>query len=303
MFFKLVGWDFAESGARPPDFAEMFQALGVVINVSALQNGLVTISNTESRRNELIQSLLEILKERRLTRHEALKLRGRLQFAAGNIFGRVAKRALSVVAWHAYGCGTPKLDDKAIMALRLHVKLLELGRPRELRPSSNSVWFLQTDASYEPSDDGTFSGIGAVLFYPLCSFSRSSCLVTWYSPWILLAKRMLSSSANFSLFSAPSTFGVMWSPMQWWYTDNNAVRDALIAGHTINGLAKRILVATFGLECEKQLTPWYARVPIDSNMADGPSRLKVERVLELGACVCDVDASQCWAALLAYAGR
>ena len=98
MFFKLVGWDFAESGARPPDFAEMFQALGVVINVSALQNVLVTISNTESRRNELIQSLLEILKERRLTRHEALKLRGRLQFAAGNIFGRVAKRALSVVA-------------------------------------------------------------------------------------------------------------------------------------------------------------------------------------------------------------
>jgi hypothetical protein len=76
----------------------MFQALGVVINVSALQNGLVTIGNTESRRNELIQSLLEILKERRLTRHEALKLRGRLQFAAGNIFGRVAKRALSVVA-------------------------------------------------------------------------------------------------------------------------------------------------------------------------------------------------------------
>ena len=62
------------------------------------------------------------------------------------------------------------------MALRLHVKLLELGRPRELRPSSNSVWFLQTDASYEPSDDGTFSGIGAVPLPPVQFFSKQlSC--------------------------------------------------------------------------------------------------------------------------------
>ena len=42
MFFKLVGWDFAESGAKAPDFAEMFQALGVVMNVSALHGGLST---------------------------------------------------------------------------------------------------------------------------------------------------------------------------------------------------------------------------------------------------------------------
>ena len=42
MFFKLVGWDFAESGAKAPDFAEMFQALGVVMNVSALHGGLAT---------------------------------------------------------------------------------------------------------------------------------------------------------------------------------------------------------------------------------------------------------------------
>ena len=81
------------------------------------------------------------------------------------------------------------------------------------------------------------------------------------------------------------------------------VRDALIAVHRTNARAKGILVATLGLECEKQLTPWYARVPTDSNLADEPSRLKAERVLQLGACPCDVDVSQCWAALLAYAEK
>jgi len=51
-------------------------------------------------------------------------LRGRLQFAAGNIFGRIAKSALSVVTMHAYGGNSPKLDEKAVMAmaLRLHLK-------------------------------------------------------------------------------------------------------------------------------------------------------------------------------------
>ena len=67
------------------------------------------------------------------------------------------------------------------------------------------------------------------------------------------------------------------------YTDNNDVRDSLIAGHTTNVLARGILNATLGLEFEHQLTPWYARVPHDSNLADGPSRLDFGVCLQLGA--------------------
>ena len=32
MFFKLVGRDFAEAGAKAPDFADLFQGLGVVLS-------------------------------------------------------------------------------------------------------------------------------------------------------------------------------------------------------------------------------------------------------------------------------
>jgi hypothetical protein len=50
--------------------------------------------------------------------------------------------------------------------------------------------------------------------------------------------------------------------------------------------------------------PWYARVlPTDSNLADGPSRLRLEQVLQLGASACEIDALQCWDALLAYARK
>lgn len=73
----------------------------------------------------------------------------------------------------------------------------------------------------------------------------------------------------FALFCAFYVWGDVISDAVVIYTDNNAVRDTLIAGHATNGLAKRILVATLGLECEKQLTPWYAKVPTDSNRPMG----------------------------------
>ena len=50
MVFKLVGWQFAETGDKAPSFSVLFNALGVCINVSQLHNGLVMVGNTESRR-------------------------------------------------------------------------------------------------------------------------------------------------------------------------------------------------------------------------------------------------------------
>lgn len=84
----------------------------------------------------------------------------------------------------------------------------------------------------------------------------------------------------FALFCAFLAWGHEMSDAVVIYT-NDAVRDALIACHAANTLARKILVAALGLECEKQLAPWYARVTTDSNLADGPSRLQLERVLQL----------------------
>ena len=50
---------------------------------------------------------------------------------------------------------------------------------------------------------------------------------------------------------ASSLFGAkMFLVRCFFYTDNNDVRDALIAGHTTNALARKIVVATLGLERE-----------------------------------------------------
>lgn len=137
MYFKLLGWVFAETGEKAPEFNQLFQALGVNICVQSLHVGLVTVGNTESRRHELIQFISKVIETRQLARHDALRLRGRLQFAAGQVFGRIANK-----------------------------RFLELGRPRELKMAAEKPWFIQTDACYDSSEDGVMAGIGAVLFNP-----------------------------------------------------------------------------------------------------------------------------------------
>ena len=234
-----------------------------------------------------------------------MKLRGRLQFAAGNLFGRIARSSLAIITQHAYISVSSKLDPRSVMALQLHVKLLKHSRPRELRASANNVWFIQTDACYEPGDDEVFAGVGAVLFnsagQPLKFFGQR------LSPELL--KRLNPTSKKnatfecefFAFFTAFLLWGSETMDAVVIYTDNNAVRDSMTSCHTANDVAKKILAATLGVECEQQLTPWYSRVPMDSNLADGPSRLKFDQ--RLGACISNVDLQKVWDKLEALAEK
>ena len=228
---------------------------------------------------------------------ETLRLRGRLQFACGQIFGRVAKTALGVVTNHAYGGNSSRLN-KAILALTLHRHLLSFGRPREMRVSCDDSWHIQTDACYEPCEGGIFSGIGAVLFNPagqkVSFFSQrlEDEMLERLNP--TGKKTAIYESEFFALFCA----FLIWLPRLpnsvVIYTDSNRVRDTLISCCASGGASKQILVATLALECEGQLTPWYARVPTDSNCADAPSRLVTDELTKLGADQTALDVEDCW---------
>lgn len=86
-------------------------------------------------------------------------------------------------------------------------------------------------------------------------------------------------------------------------TDNNGVRDTLIACSTRNAVARKILTATRAVESTLQLTPWYARVPTDSNFSDGPSRFCCQKLLAMGAIRCRLDGDECWAELLSLSEK
>ena len=49
---------------------------------------------------------------------------------------------------------------------------MELGKPRELRATSEKPLFIQTDACYDSMEDGVMAGIGAVPLQPCRASSQ-----------------------------------------------------------------------------------------------------------------------------------
>jgi hypothetical protein len=175
--------------------------------------------------------------------------------------------------------------------------------PRELRPTVDDTWYIQTDACFEPGEEPVFSGIGAVLFNPprgerVRFFPQrlDTEILKKFNPQG--KKIAIYECEFFALFCSFLVWMPLFSKSVVIYTDNNAVRDTLISCSTSHSLVRMILIATLDLECEGQLTPRYARVPTDSSCADAPLRLSVQQLLYLGVEQTCLDVKDCWDKML-----
>ena len=81
-------------------------------------------------------------------------------------------------------------------------------------------------------------------------------------------------------------------------TDNDGVRDSLIACQTSSVKGEPILEACLKIEYELGMNLWMSRVPTDSNKADDPSRGHVEPLVATGCCSQHVDVQHMWNVLL-----
>ncbi len=55
--FDLLGWRFARDGEKANDFSLCFSALGIQMDLSKFNEGIVEFSNTLKRTEELIQTI------------------------------------------------------------------------------------------------------------------------------------------------------------------------------------------------------------------------------------------------------
>ena len=275
--FRLLGWKFAEGGTKAPPFDKTFSALGVDIDVSNMSNGQVKIDNTASRKKDLCETIETCLKANKLSRHDALKLRGRMQFTAGQVYGRVAKTCLGHVTMHAYSTKGAMLDSSTAKALALYNQMLMNQGPRCLSCWSSDTWYFFTDASFEMENDVVTSGHGGVLVSPtgkpvrFFSGNLSKDHVALLNPkglkTIIFECEFLAVLIAYKVWAkevAGSQLVV--------FIDNNAVRGSLISCDTSNEIAAVILRSILQLEDDVKALAWYTRVPSPWNIADDPSR-------------------------------
>ena len=163
--FKLLGWVFAEEGDKSKPFSSCCEALGVVFCLAETPNGFASVCNTQKRVDELANEIAEVIAQRKLQRKQAQRLRGRMQFAESQIFGRTGRRCLRVLADFAEG-RRGKLSSKDVLFLSLFEDRLTGNEPRLVRTPKSKCLLIFTDACYEPDARDLVCGLGGVLLGP-----------------------------------------------------------------------------------------------------------------------------------------
>ena len=158
--FMLTGCLYAKDGKKARTFSSVCKALGVQSDFCRSPDFLMFVANTEARKKEVGELIEAALASCKLSKPEALVLRGKLGFADSFVHGRLGSLVLKKLAEDAYG-RTLKLDDDLMVCLRAMLLRLQCGG-RTVSSKSWKCWHVFTDAAYEQNSQS--GGLGAVLF-------------------------------------------------------------------------------------------------------------------------------------------
>ena len=296
LFFRSLGWSYAVEGDKANPFAETFNALGIVIDLSCFKEGCVSFSNTAKRTCELVSNIEQILKAGCLSLKDSQRLRGRMQFADSQLFGRCGKLCLSAITEHTYKSSRKELDKACVDALKRFKSALSLGKPRVIQKATAGVWMVFTDACFEPDSPSWRCGLGGVIVSPDGSpfqfFSHRLCdnhihiLGGDIKQTIIFEAELLALVVAMELWSALFQH----APVLF-FIDNNGARDVAISGNGRFLISRLLLDILLSREMEAGVYAWYARVPSPSNPADAPSRGVLSHDFHLGTPLNSIESS------------
>lgn len=148
----------------PTDMAPVFSVLGVTVDLTSCRSGIVVIRNKESRVTQIKHEISEIIRSKLLPPAVASSLRGRLQFAESQSFGRAINLFIETRNARATSSHPGNTVDENILAeLRWAQNFIEDDRPRILKvDQSRAKVVIFTDACLEDND--TNAGVGMVAF-------------------------------------------------------------------------------------------------------------------------------------------
>ena len=295
--FKLLGWIFAEDGRTCKPFQSSCEALGVVFDLSESDKGKCKVSNTASRIEELSGEIQRILEAGVITQVESQKLRGRMQFAESQIYGRTSKRCLATL--RDLSCRRrSKILERDEMFLRLFISLLKSEDPRIVCCDNRSSVVILTDASYEPDSRDRICGLGGLVV------DRCMGKQFFFSLVLSEQQRAILGEPNRKqiIFEAETLCAVLaynlWMQLisdrkSFLFVDNEGTKFCLIKGSSDNIVVDTLAQIFAETETHVRTACWISRVSSYSNLADAPSRGDCTLLRKLGFVEVSEDASNC----------
>ena len=292
VLFHLLGWAFAEDGDKCAPFADSCEALGVAFDLAGSNEGLAFICNTASRVDELRAELASVLEAGAISSKQAQRLRGRMQFADTQLYGRSGKRCLRTLGEFAENKRF-RLLPKDRFFLGLFADLLKENVPRELKAIEPHNTVIFTDACYERESAVWPCGLGGVFFFEDSVQFFSLCLNE-------VAMDALGASVKKQIIFEAETLAAVIAFRLWLprfinkrcvlFVDNEGTKFSLLRGISDNLVVDLLSEQFAQLEAAIHAYTWLARVPSSCNVADPPSRGDINGPLLQGATNVSKDA-------------
>ena len=289
--FSLLGIDYAKEGKKAVPWDTKVKALGVVIDLSPEGSAddaagrFVTIGHTASRVEELQVTLGAILEKKAMSKKEAERLRGRLQWFESFASGRVAQQALLALSkLTATGRQSEKLSDQELAAIRILKERVIMAPPTKIRTTSLDTWYVFSDGACE-GETSKEGSIGAVLISPCgiaCEFFAEIVPKEWMEAFLPLSQHPIFELELLPVWiSLVEWEGYLSNTQCVFYLDNEAAKGALVRGATEGGSGAKLVHAFVVAEMQCQVKVWFSRVPTSSNLADGPSRMSFDELVNV----------------------
>lgn len=281
--FELLGWDVSMTEKKRLLPAECFNSLGVLVDLSRSQYKQVVLFNKEGRIEGIMELVKAILCRNTMGFKDALSLKGKLQFAEGQLFFRVAAPVCRLLSRWASNGSERRLTDEMSLALRSLQLVLDSAGPRVVEPRSlDEPIIIFTDGACEPSG----STIGGIIFIRGMRPEVFGARLT-----AAAALALTSKVGQTQIIGQAELLPVLVAKFIWrrylknrrviYFIDNDSARLALVRGYSPVLTSLNIIMRCAHQDSLSRSSSWYARVPTKSNIGDGPSRLDVALVKEL----------------------
>ena len=216
---------------------------------------------------------------------EALSIKGKIAYAEGQLFGRVAARACRLLSFWASGGDDKRITEEVRDSLSSVMGALRGAGPRVISFSGEEkpiVVFI--DGACE--EDCT--SIGGILFE---HGKRPQAFGAVMAKWVV--REWATKEDQSQVICQAEIFPTLVARHTWkerlrgkrvlYFIDNDSARLALIKSYSPVLSSLRIIEQCAVWDCKENCTSWFARVPTGANCADGPSRMLTDVVDDYGA--------------------
>ena len=284
---NLLGWEVATTEAKCKPAEVKFNSLGVEIDYAESVDRKVTIRPKEGRIKKILEEVMEILSEGQMDFKQALSVKGKLQFAEGQLYHRVTAVVCRLLSrWAATGGRRPLTPEMREALTQVQPALLMAGPRAIVSLKDERPVVILIDGACE--EEGT--SIGAVMIRAGARPQAFGATLTREAIESLKTrveqKQVIGQAEILPAMVAKEVWGsFLVNKRAIYFIDNDSARLALIKGYSPVLASLKLIMQCAAMDSRLGSTSWYARVHTNSNIADEPSRMRRQMLDEMGALV------------------